>query len=502
MVEMSQESGALDFLHQLDDRLDEEYLEQSRTLINRLFVLMRSAAMHDLSNEALVRPFAQLEETVRGYFARSSDSVEVALVDGNFFINGRLLHLDFSTYENTRHLRRVFEFIGIDELKFLAPPSQTELSRFIEAFVISLGDRTKSISTVDLGSIQAGVRHVSHHGELYGQEDPRHHVLGVYASGLLMLRQFVNDLRKGKAPRYARIKRLCLQLIDLEPRYHNLLVALIHLEGYKGNLFCHMLNTAVLAIAFGHRIGLNRDQLLELGMSGFYHDLGWALLGTLDHADGNDVNLTIDGINRIKDSARGQTDELRVKVARSLIRIGGFNELIISRLIVAYETQIPSTVRPDGLYYGDIDASFMTHVIRMAAIYDSLTTASAGRSALRPDQAMKKIMDDGGKTHNPFLAKLFANSLGYYPVGTLVELDSSEIGLVVNLPRDPLNFDRPQVKLMIDRSGRRIEDGPVVDLSDVNRSGRYQRTVDRAYDGRPFGVSITNFFFGDDERIA
>ena len=45
MVELSQDTGTLDFLHQLNDSLDEVSLEQSRTLINQIFVLMRSAAI-------------------------------------------------------------------------------------------------------------------------------------------------------------------------------------------------------------------------------------------------------------------------------------------------------------------------------------------------------------------------------------------------------------------------------------------------------------------------
>ena len=51
-------------------------------------------------------------------------------------------------------------------------------------------------------------------------------------------------------------------------------------------------------------------------------------------------------------------DDLRVRVARALVRIGGFNEMVISRLIVAYETQIPTEKASEGLYYGEIDASF------------------------------------------------------------------------------------------------------------------------------------------------
>ena len=220
-------------------------------------------------------------------------------------------------------------------------------------------------------------------------------------------------------------------------------------------------------------------------MAAFYHDLAWALWVLSDDTGDTALNLTIEGINRVRNKQAYDSDELRVKVARALVRIGGFNDLIINRLIVAYETQIPTAAKPEGLYYGDIDASFMTHVIRMAATYDSLTTAMDGRLPMRPDQAMKHIIDDGGRTFDSFLAKLFVNSLGYYPVGTLVELDSGEIGLVVNLPSDPLGFDRPQVKVLVDRSGRRTERGGVVDLNQKNRTGHYIRTVERTYDCRP-----------------
>jgi hypothetical protein len=260
-----------------------------------------------------------------------------------------------------------------------------------------------------------------------------------------------------------------------------------------------MLNTGILSIAFGKRIGLNRELLLDLGMTAFYHDLGWPLIGTLGDSSDALTSLTIDGINKVRNSSDPKMDGLRVKVARALVRIGGFNELVISRLIVAYESQIPETRRPEGLYYGEIGANFMMYIIRMVSRYDELTAGSETRTALRPDKAMEVILDDGGQVYDPFLAKLFVNGLGAYPVGTLVELDTGEVGLVVNLPADPVHFNRPQVKLLIDRAGQRTDSGEVLSLAQKNRSGRFVRSVERTYDARNFGISITSFFFGSGE---
>jgi hypothetical protein len=46
-----------------------------------------------------------------------------------------------------------------------------------------------------------------------------------------------------------------------------------------------------------------------------------------------------------------------------------------------------------------------------------------------------------------------------------VELDTGEVGLVVNLPADPVHFNRPQVKLLIDRAGQRTDSGEVLSLA-------------------------------------
>ncbi len=488
--------GSLDFLQELSGGQDERFIELSRSLTNNLYVLLRSAAMHDLENDALIRPTETMKSLVSEFMDTYGDQLHLSLIDGNFFINGRLIRLDFSSYENTRYLRRIFEFVEINEFSIMEPLETPHIKRFLRAFAEVLQERKGKLSDFPLLPIRVRMRGLSEVDELRLSEDPRHHVLEVYATGLLMLRQFVNDLRKGRAPRHAKVKRLCLQLIDLDERYDNLLVVLIHLEAYKGNLFCHMLNTGVMSIVFGRRMGLSRNKLVDLGMAAFHHDLGWALLGALDgHLEDENAALSMSGINYARNQSSAEMDEIRVQVARALVRLGGFNELVLNRLIVAYECQIPENAPPAGLYYGDIDASFMTHVVRMASTYDELTTRRGSHRALRPDQAMGRILDDGGNTYEEFLAKIFANAIGLYPVGTMVELDSGDLGMVINLPSDPIHFNRPQVKLIVDQTGRRLEDGAVLDLAETGRGGGFVRSVERTLDCREYGVSITRFFF-------
>lgn len=492
--------GALDILADLEgDAQSNEFNIHAKAMVNCLFVLLRTSAQHALSNDAMNHPLDHLIDTVNGFIQKYHEDCAVQLVEDNFFVNKQLVKLDFGTFQNTKYLKRIFEFLEVNEITFGDGVDRESLLGLCKGFLGVVRDRRGRFVDYPMGTIKARQLNQAAAGIQEQKADPRDRILTIYASGLLTLRQFINDLRHGKNPRHARVKRVCLDLIDIDPRFHNLLLTLVQLEAYKGTLFSHLLNTGVLSVVVGQRLGLTKRQLVDLGMAAFHHDLGRAMADILDAPDRKQI---ADLGMEVRDLRRGgeiqkEAEEMRLTVARSLIRIGGFNESVINRLIVAYESQVPDDEPVQHLYYGDIDISFMTQVVRMASLYDDLTTRKPDRQAVPPDQAMSRILDDNGVLFDPFLAKLFANCLGQYPVGTLVELDTTEVGLVVNLPMNPVNFHRPQVKILVDKSGTPLAEGPVEDLNDTYRGGgRFKRTVERTLTLQEYGISVTRFFFG------
>lgn len=116
-------TGALDFLHGLDEGED-RFAELSRQLVNNLFVLLRSATMHDLQNEAMRRPVAAMISTARALLA-FGDQVVLALKENNFYVNRRLVKLDFGSFQNARYLLRIFGFLDINRLVFSGSPTTT-----------------------------------------------------------------------------------------------------------------------------------------------------------------------------------------------------------------------------------------------------------------------------------------------------------------------------------------------------------------------------------------
>ena len=74
-------AGALDFLHGLDETED-RFDQLARNLTNNIFVLIRSAGMHDLNNEAMKRPFDAMTSTVNELVKTYNEEVALQIVDG------------------------------------------------------------------------------------------------------------------------------------------------------------------------------------------------------------------------------------------------------------------------------------------------------------------------------------------------------------------------------------------------------------------------------------
>jgi hypothetical protein len=76
--------------------------------------------------------------------------------------------------------------------------------------------------------------------------------------------------------------------------------------------------------------------------------------------------------------------------------------------------------------------------------------------------AMRGILSDNGKHFDPQALKAFLESMGIFPVGSIVQLNNSSIGRVSeNHPDAPL---RPKLDLLIDELGNRLEGQEAVDL--------------------------------------
>jgi hypothetical protein len=89
------------------------------------------------------------------------------------------------------------------------------------------------------------------------------------------------------------------------------------------------------------------------------------------------------------------------------------------------------------------------------------------------EKAIQILLSKRGTTFNPVLVKAFVNMIGIFPIGTILKLDTGEIGLVVHQTRDLM---RPRVLLLSKFDGSEKESGTETSLLET-AGGRYKHTA-------------------------
>ena len=109
---------------------------------------------------------------------------------------------------------------------------------------------------------------------------------------------------------------------------------------------------------------------------------------------------------------------------------------------------------------------------------------------MAPDKALSIMMERAGTQLDPLLFKFFTNMVGVFPIGTLVMLNTRELGLVYE--SNQLFAARPRVMVIMDSQGNRIK-GHVADLTEKDERDEYIRTIVRTMDPNKYKINLAEY---------
>ncbi len=117
-----------------------------------------------------------------------------------------------------------------------------------------------------------------------------------------------------------------------------------------------------------------------------------------------------------------------------------------------------------------------SQVIAVADCYDALTSMRSYQMARTPQGAMEIMRKLAGKSLDPDLVLLLERSLGAYPVGTMLRLNTMEVGIVTSVPEQ--GKGHPGIAILYDRAGNPLATPETVNLSESDPvTGKLRRTV-------------------------
>ena len=180
----------------------------------------------------------------------------------------------------------------------------------------------------------------------------------------------------------------------------------------------HAVDVSVHLMIFARFLGLGRAVVEELGQAGLLQDIG---------------KIHLDPGILSKPSALSKEECLHVQshVACSLDLLGRHSEFSMEILkVVAGHHE-----RYDGSGYPSrINGEFMSLKCELAGLTDTYCAMTRDRvysTAVSSQKALENLFKMRGTKFRETLVDQFIQCLGLYPIGTLVELNSGEVGIVI-----------------------------------------------------------------------
>jgi HD-GYP domain-containing protein (c-di-GMP phosphodiesterase class II) len=240
---------------------------------------------------------------------------------------------------------------------------------------------------------------------------------------------------------------------------------LTQMRRFQGDLFAHSVNVCVLSLVVGAAEGFEGDNAI-LGLGALLHDLGETRLPR---------NL-IRKQDSYTESERQLVEQHPTLGFNAIQHIENIPERA-RRIVIEHHE------RADGSGYpAKLKGEQISLFSRIVAITDAYDTMLMGRNRLflQPIEVLRQIyLEAENGAFDRALIEKFIRALGVYPIGSLVELNTGERGIVIAANRtDRL---KPTLRIVAWPNGQEDPIGPVVSLAEFS-AGSLDRRIVRVLD--------------------
>jgi HD-GYP domain-containing protein (c-di-GMP phosphodiesterase class II) len=428
--------------------------ELGKSLVNYLFMALRTLSIHSADNDAVNEPLRRLAEALQE-LSTVIHRTHFITVEGQVYLNDLRIKTEPSAYNNLAYLVGQLDRHGIGGITFHKPPDTATIKALLLLILNTRppkeGDALDAIRLVlaasEVHDIEFDRPYYFKSGDgqvavqMEGEAGDQEVAALSYAKGVLAVKDYFRAVEAAETANPLRIRKIMHDLVDLAEEDPRDFLKLHTIHGVEDPYYNHCTNVAALSVAVGRELGLGRVDLAELGSAAMFHDLGYAAVERWSEQEGRETTED----ERMR--------EHPIAGFRTLLKQGEYGPGLLRRMLVTLEHHMHFR-RPGGYpHLGKKRLSVFTRIVQVADYYDALVTPMGESRPMLPVRALEKIVGNKGAVFDPLCVKALVNVVGRYPYGSLVRLSSGEVGVVTSGGRSADAFSKPIVMIVRNADG-------------------------------------------------
>lgn len=265
------------------------------------------------------------------------------------------------------------------------------------------------------------------------------------------IEQVFEDVTSNRMIDLVTVKKMVNHTVDGILRNPDAHVSLTQLKDWDRYTAQHSINVCILALAMARHLGMPRHEMEMLGAGALLHDVG-------------KLKTPLEVLNK---PGKLTEEEFKLMKAhpvhgRELLEHRYGLPHLVADMAYSHHERAAGGGYPRGLNGDQI--SIWSKIVAIVDVYDAITSDRCYHKGMSPTEALTKMYGWRLTDFDPELLEQFIQCLGIYPVGTLVELTSGEVGIVISV--NPVLRLRPMVSLILDGQKRPYYPSRTVNLAD------------------------------------